>query len=238
MAVYVFDMDGTLTPARLPMTAEFAARFYPWQKTHKCFIATGSDYAKVQEQLPENVVNAFTGIYCSMGNTFKVKGKTVYEKNFTPPEGLLERLEFFRKNTKYPAKLFDNYIEQRIGMINFSVLGRDCPHCERARYNDWDKTAGERINIQKQLQQEFPDLAISVGGTISIDITPKGCGKGQIAHHLRQIYPNEQIFFFGDKTFQGGNDYELAMELSQLANTKTIQVDESNFVLNFLQENS
>lgn len=30
MTVYVFDMDGTLTPARLPMTAEFAIQFYDW----------------------------------------------------------------------------------------------------------------------------------------------------------------------------------------------------------------
>lgn len=53
MTVYVFDMDGTLTPARLPMTESCAERFYCWQKTHLSFIATGSDYAKVKEQLPE-----------------------------------------------------------------------------------------------------------------------------------------------------------------------------------------
>lgn len=46
MTVYVFDMDGTLTPARLPMTAEFAIHFYEWQKNHKSFIATGSDLKK------------------------------------------------------------------------------------------------------------------------------------------------------------------------------------------------
>lgn len=32
MTIYVFDMDGTLTPARLPMTENFAQRFYEWQK--------------------------------------------------------------------------------------------------------------------------------------------------------------------------------------------------------------
>ena len=35
MSVYVFDMDGTLTPARLPMTEYFALRFYEWQKITK-----------------------------------------------------------------------------------------------------------------------------------------------------------------------------------------------------------
>ena len=30
MTIYVFDMDRILTPARLPMTAEFAIQFYEW----------------------------------------------------------------------------------------------------------------------------------------------------------------------------------------------------------------
>lgn len=29
MAIYVFDMDGTLTPARKPMTEEFKNKFLP-----------------------------------------------------------------------------------------------------------------------------------------------------------------------------------------------------------------
>ena len=238
MTLYVFDMDGTLTPARLPMTAEFAVRFYEWQKTHKSFIATGSDYAKVEEQLPQSVIHAFTGVYCSMGNVLKAKGEIVYQKDFTPSAHLLERLEGFRKNTVYPGSLFDNYIESRIGMVNFSVLGRNCPYSERERYGVWDKAHHERVTIQQKLLEEFPDLDIAVGGSISMDITPKGCGKGQIARHLRKTYPDEEIVFFGDKTFKGGNDYELAQALTALPATKTVQVDNPDFVLAYLEANT
>ncbi len=238
MTLYVFDMDGTLTPARLPMTAECAIQFYEWQKTHKSFIATGSDYAKVEEQLPPSVINSFTGVYCSMGNMLKSKGQVIYNKVFTPSVELLDLLESYRKNTTYPGQLFDNYIEQRVGMVNFSVLGRCCPYSERERYSLWDRTSKERITIQQQLLEKFPDLSIAVGGSISIDITPKGCGKEQIAHHLRQNYPDEDIIFFGDKTFEGGNDYELACALATLPRTRTIQVDGCEFILKFLKENS
>ncbi len=238
MTLYVFDMDGTITPARLPMTAEFAIRFYEWQKTHKSFVATGSDYAKVEEQLPQSVIKSFTGVYCSMGNILKSKGETVYQKDFSPPPLLLERLENFRTNTAYPGPLFDNYIESRVGMVNFSVLGRNCPYTERERYCAWDKVAHERTTIQQKLMKEFPDLDIAVGGSISMDITPKGCGKGQIAHHLRATYHDEEIVFFGDKTFKGGNDYELARELTLFAGTKTVQVDDPDFVLKYLEENT
>ena len=50
-------MDGTLTPPRLPMTEDFAETFVPWLANHKAFIATGSDFAKVKEQLPDSVIN-------------------------------------------------------------------------------------------------------------------------------------------------------------------------------------
>ena len=49
-------MDGTITPARLPMTEAFAQRFEPWCASHSTFIATGSDFKKVQEQLSPAVL--------------------------------------------------------------------------------------------------------------------------------------------------------------------------------------
>lgn len=235
MTIYVFDMDGTLTPPRLPMTKEFATDFYEWQKSHKSFIATGSDMKKVEEQLPDFIINNFTGLYTSMGNVLTAKGNIVYQNDFKPKAELIGLLEEFRKNTKYTGNLYPNYIETRIGMLNFSVLGRDCPYSEREKYAAWDKINKEREKIADELRKKFPEYEISVGGSISIDITPQGHSKGQIARHLREECPNEDIIFFGDKTFKGGNDYELAHELLQMDNTRVVQVSSPDEVLNYLK---
>lgn len=234
MTIYVFDMDGTLTPARLPMETDFANRFMEWQKTHKSFIATGSDYLKVEEQLPNFVINSFTGLFTSMGNVLTAKSQQIYQKNFKTDLRLLERLEQYRQNTNYTGGLYPNYIEERIGMINFSVLGRDCPYEEREKYSAWDKKNQEREMIADELRKEFPEYEFSVGGSISIDITPQGCGKGQIAEFLRSKYPEEKIVFFGDKTFVGGNDYELAEALRRLSNTEIVQVSGPEKVCEYL----
>ena len=225
MTIYIFDMDGTLTPARLPMTAEFAADFYSWQQKHDSFLATGSDYKKVKEQLPELVINAFTGVYASMGNVLVAKGELIYQNHFKPRGELLAMLEDFRKQTRYTGDLYPNYIEERTGMINFSVLGRNCPYGERERYKAWDSINKERENIAAQIRNAFPEYEVAVGGSISMDITPLGCGKEQIARHLRKTYPDDKIVFFGDKTFKGGNDYELAYELSQMEMAEVVQVN-------------
>lgn len=236
MTLYLFDMDGTLTPPRQPMTAEFAIQFYEWQKTHKSFIATGSDYAKVEEQLPPSVICSFKGIYSSMGNVLTSQSNIVYQKEFSPEQELIMKLETYRKSTKYPGELYDNYIEVRSGMVNFSVLGRNCPYEERNKYSLWDKSSHERERIASELKEKFPQYDISIGGSISMDITPKGCGKEQIAHHLRESNPQERIVFFGDKTFEGGNDFELAQSLLKLDNTEVIQVSSFKDVLIYLKK--
>lgn len=231
MTIYVFDLDGTLTPPRLPMQSEFTAKFLPWLNTHAAFIATGSNLAKVSEQMDAQTLNAFSGIYCSMGNEFWRGGKYVYQNTFTPDTHLMAKLEEFRQNTAYPHTLYPNYIELRAGMLNFSVLGRDCPYEERLRYQKWDAEHHERLQIKKVLEHEFPKYEFSVGGSISIDINPCGCSKAQIAGKLRQNYPDEKIVFFGDRTMQGGNDFELAEALRRLPNTKIVQVNKPEDVL-------
>ena len=89
-----------------------------------------------------------------------------------------------------------------------------------------------------ELRKIFPQYEIAVGGSISMDITPNGFGKGQIATHLRKQYPDEKIIFFGDKTFEGGNDYELAQSLLKMSNTQVVQVASPEEVLLFLKNNS
>ena len=235
MTLYIFDMDGTLTEPGLPMDPEFATFFHRWQQSHQSYIATCSGYDKVTRQLNPTVLNAFSGIYTSMGNELIAHGKVVYQKEFTPPAILYEKLEEYRKNTTYPHKLYPNYIEKRIGMINFSVLGRACPQSARLEYAAWDNVSKEREKIRTELAHLFPKYDIAIGGTISLDITPKGCGKEQIATHLRNLYPNEEIIFVGDKTLPGGNDYKLAHALSLLPDTRIIQVNSLNETLNFLK---
>ena len=235
MTIYVFDLDGTLTPARLPMTKEFESFFLKWAKDKKCFIATGSDIKKVQEQASSKVLDAFEGVYCSMGNVLWKKGEIIYKNEFKKNPRLIEMLENFRANTSYPHELFSNYIEYREGMINFSVLGRDCPYAEREKYFAYDKKTHEREKIRNMLAEAFPEYDFSIGGMISIDITPKGRGKEQVAHHLRATYPNLKIVFFGDKTFAGGNDYALAQAVLELGNAAVVQVAGPDVVKDFLK---
>ena len=58
------------------------------------------------------------------------------------------------------------------------------------------------------MKEKFPDynLAYVIGGQISIDVFPKGWDK---TYCLQFLTDYEEIYFFGDKTFEGGNDHEI-----------------------------
>ena len=43
---YIFDIDGTLTPSRLPIDPEFEKFFLEWMKDKKVYFVTGSDKDK------------------------------------------------------------------------------------------------------------------------------------------------------------------------------------------------
>ncbi len=60
------------------------------------------------------------------------------------------------------------------------------------------------------LKKEFAayDLTYSIGGQISFDVFPRGWDKTYCLKHL-ETEGFSEIHFFGDKTFKGGNDYEM-----------------------------
>lgn len=60
------------------------------------------------------------------------------------------------------------------------------------------------------LKAEFPNLGLtySIGGQISFDVFPNGWDKTYCLRHVENE-GFEKIYFFGDKTMPGGNDYEI-----------------------------
>ena len=227
-------MDGTLTPARQPMQKDFSFRFLPWLKTNLAYIAAGSNYEKLTEQLPPDIVSSFSGIFSSMGNVYHQKGQEVYKNEIKLDKEMLKSLERFRKSTTYDGKLYSNYMELRPGMLNFSILGRNCPFSEREKYHEWDNIHHEREKIAKYMNDNFKEYDFSLGGKISIDIVPRGFGKEQIAHVIRKNHPNDKIIFIGDRVVEGGNDYTLAQALRAMENTEVIAVENPEDVLKYL----
>lgn len=95
-------------------------------------------------------------------------------------------------------------------MINVSPIGRNASIQERHEFEAYDKKHNIRVQFVEALKKRFPDagLTFSIGGQISFDVFPTGWDKTYALKHVKDDGWRE-IHFFGDKTYKGGNDYEI-----------------------------
>ncbi|NXM26766.1 PMM2 Phosphomannomutase, partial [Oxyruncus cristatus] len=227
-ALCLFDVDGTLTAPRQARRAdgcvwaqrispEMAAFLQRLRQKVKVGVVGGSDFAKIREQLGEDVVEKFDYVFPENGLVAYKDGKFL-SKQASSIQGHLGEdilqdlinycLSYIAK-IKLPKKR-GTFIEFRNGMLNVSPIGRSCSQEERLEFYELDKKEHIREKFVADLRREFAGkgLTFSIGGQISIDVFPDGWDK----RYCLGIVANDgykTIYFFGDKTMPGGNDYEI-----------------------------
>jgi len=216
--IMAFDVDGTLTPSRASMDADFHAWWISNMSLRRYILVTGSDYVKTLEQVGEKVLLLAERVFCCAGNSVWRHGKEVHRNQWQPEPALRKTLDWLEGTSAYPERC-GNHIEERPGMINFSTIGRNCSREQRANYHAWDQQHGERCNIAAKITHMFPELSCQIGGEISVDIYPRGNDKSQV----RRWYPDEEMVFFGDGMLPGQNDWALAEVLTPPSRCYAVQ---------------
>ena len=204
--MFLFDVDGTLTPSRKKIDKEFSKFFSNFCKKNDVYLVTGSDRDKTVEQLGKTLYNKSKRVYNCSGNSVWEKENNIHTSDWECPFLLSSYLELELNASQFTLKT-GKHIEERPGCINFSILGRNATFPERGQYVAWDQKTEERDKLAHNIRRLFPDLSVTVGGETGLDIAPKGHDKSQI---LQDFETHDTITFFGDKTFVGGNDYSIA----------------------------
>ena len=93
--------------------------------------------------------------------------------------------------------------------MNISPVGRNCSREERNAFEEFDKKTDTRKKFVEALKAEMEglDLHFSIGGQISFDVFPKGWDKSFCLQFIEKEY--DEIHFYGDKCYPGGNDHEI-----------------------------
>lgn len=173
----------------------------------------GSDLKKQREQLGEGVLDMFDYVFSENGLVAYEGQNLIAEASFQQFLGEEKLQKLINFILRYIAELDipvkrGTFIEFRKGMLNVSPIGRNCSQAERCEFEEYDKGAKVRETMVSVLQKEFADygLKFSIGGQISFDLFPTGWDK---TYALRFVESFKEIHFFGDKTYEGGNDFEI-----------------------------
>ena len=227
----LFDVDGTLTAARKKITPEMKA-FMETVREHVVIgVVGGSDFVKQKEQLGDSVLDDYDYSFSENGLR-AYKGQTlIHEKSLVEELGEEKLQKFINFVLGYLAKVEiprkrGTFIEFRKGMLNVSPIGRACAQAEREEFEKYDLEHKVRETMVATLEKEFADynLKFSIGGQISFDVFPQGWDKRYSLQHVAND-GFETIHFFGDKTFEGGNDYEIFTDDRVVGHTVTSPED-------------
>ena len=232
--ICLFDVDGTLTPARLTISPEMKNMLKELRKKCAVGFVGGSDFAKQLEQLGPDVLENFDYCFSENGLTAFKFGKPLPSQSFINWIGEEKYNELSKFILKYLSELDlpfrrGTFIEFRKGMINVSPVGRNCNTEERNEYEKFDLPNNIRINMVNALKENFSDLELtySIGGQISFDVFPTGWDKTYCLRHLNdEKFTN--IHFFGDKSYKGGNDYEIYTDERTIGHAVTSPEDTMN----------
>ncbi|KAH6853774.1 eukaryotic phosphomannomutase [Chaetomium sp. MPI-CAGE-AT-0009] len=235
--VVLFDVDGTLTPARLSASPEMLNLLERLRQKVAIGFVGGSDLVKQQEQLGSasvDVTTMFDFCFAENGLTAYRLGEQLPSNSFIKWIGEDQYKELVRFVLHYIADLEipvkrGTFIEFRNGMINVSPVGRNASTQERNDYEKYDKEHGIRKAFVEKLRERFGHLGLtfSIGGQISFDVFPTGWDKTYCLQHIENEAKRPggveytTIHFFGDKTFEGGNDYEIFTDKRTIGHTVT-----------------
>ena len=167
----------------------------------------------------EEIISKYDYLFAENGLVAYKFGKLIAKGNIVDFLGELKIQMFinfcltYMGNLKLPKKR-GTFIEFRNGLINLCPVGRSCSQAEREEFAEYDKEHKVREKFIEALKNEFSGdfgLAFVIGGQISIDAFPVGWDKTYCLHYL-SCKSYDKIYFFGDKTNEGGNDYEIFID--------------------------
>ena len=235
----LFDMDGTITDPRKPITPEVLEVLSSLPNDIKKHLVTGSDMEKVEEQMSTAVLlSIFDRVYTCNGTrvfncnldmddeTRAIEPELIHKVSLTDHYSSADLNHIISVLLKIASETHTKvktgtFVEWRESQINFSVVGRNCTQVQREDYLRWDKKSNERRQIVEQLRNEFKGWGLSfrLGGQISIDITREGWDKSYAFENM--IETPDQCAFFGDKICEDGNDLDIAMKCAWYHNIES-----------------
>ena len=224
MLKHIFDVDGTLTPSRGAIDPSFLRFMLKFCKSNDVYLATGSDSPKTIEQIGQMLFESVERSYNCSGNSVWEKGVNTYNNDWKLPERPWKNLETILNHHPFFPKTGWHF-DERPGLLNFSVVGRNATPHQRKLYVTYDSLRDDRITIANEFNNHFSekyDVVAQIAGETGLDIMPIGKGKQQI---LNDFAEDDTIIFFGDKCATGGNDYDIAEAVKKRSNGTVHHVD-------------
>ena len=175
--LFAFDLDGTLTQHKTPLSAENRAVLERLSdKGLLCMVGAGM-CRRIFEQMghfPIDIIGNYgmqTAIYNSA-----LKDIEIIEDNKVPAdrESIERRVTDLRERCGYTDFKGDNVEYHSSGCITFPLLGTKAEQSDKLAF---DPDRKKRRAFYGEVKKLFPEYTVFVGGSSSFDMAPKPYNK-------------------------------------------------------------
>ena len=216
--LFLFDIDGTLCEPKLEVKESMTQLLKTLSEKKDIDLAcvTCNDMKNAKRELKDSFPY-FSFFYTENGVvTYDKNSNIIHQKSMKELLGK-EKYETLTKffldyidKAELPYKV-GNYLDERSAVINVSIVGNPVTKEQREEYKKWEQEHHSMENMRKKCEEKFGEeykLRFTKGGIKSFDVFPKGWDK---TYCLQFIEGYDNILFFGDNTYPGGADYDLAI---------------------------
>lgn len=239
LKTYLFDLDGTLSESREKVGEDVAAVLEQLSKESKIGIVSGSGIDFIAEQIDgvfsEEFMQDLMIMPCNGTQRFQWRNgeyECVYSVNMIDELGrvnyadilarLLREQYRFMMDSNASLDCTGKFFDYRGSMLNWSPMGRNGNKETRKTFMKYDKENNYRTEVIEGILKYFGSqqirATVKLGGDTSFDIYPDGWDKTYCLRHVESDM--RDIYFFGDRCFPGGNDYELFKAVGKSCHVK------------------
>ena len=203
-----FDLDGTLTQHKTPLSAEHREILTQLSKKYKLLMAGAGMCQRIFNQMEKFPIDILGNYGLQYAEYRAETGELEIVENLTFPcdrESVDKRVTMLREKYGFTEYAGENVEYHASGCVTFPVLGTKAKQEDKLAF---DPDRSKRRAIYEDVKQVFSDYVVFVGGSSSFDMAPapynkayalaKYCEARGIAH--------DEVVYVGDDYGPGGND--------------------------------
>lgn len=206
--LFAFDLDGTLTQHKTPLSAENRAVLEMLaRKFHLCMVGAGM-CRRIYEQMgrfPLDIIGNY-GMQTALYNAERDVLEIVEDTTVPTDRAIIEkRVTDLRERHGFCHFSGDNVEYHASGCITFPILGTAAAAPDKLAF---DPDRAKRRAIYADVCSMFPEYTVFVGGSSSFDIVPRPFNKYYALDRYCQQkgFSHGEVVFVGDDYGMGGND--------------------------------
>lgn len=203
-----FDLDGTLTQHKTPLSAEHRRILERLSEKYQLLMVGAGMCRRIFEQMehfPIDILGNYglqLALYNAETKDIEIVRNTVFPCD---RESVAQRIAMLREKYGFTDFAGESVEYHSSGCVTFPILGTKAKQEDKLAF---DPDRKKRRAVYEEVKEVFSDYIVFVGGSSSFDMAPAPYDKAYaLAEYCKErgIRPEETVFV-GDDYGPGGND--------------------------------